>query len=725
MYSMSKKVLKFQMNNFRMTISDARGELEVYQSILKDDDNISEWQAKHAETSLKLCLDLIDELTETADRIESSNAHLWLRSLSVIMKERSDEFDEQAKDLHINLEKLDDAIGCRKEVYKKTNMVPRNPTHIVLDVDDETTVEGKLKAAIFCDQPNDAVTVLARGMGGIGKTCALRACGLHDDVSTRFPDGVFHMQLGVQSDRPRLIKYIASFVKKSGGERKYKEVEAAEDLRACVSLAAKWFGGRICLFLIDDVCCQNGIDSSVSEVLAGLAAHAKSKVAFTTRDNKLKCDKKIKFRKRTRLHSEKIILRATGLDAPPTTFDGVFYFERVLEIADGHPAALHVIGSRAKHYMEDRKLKPMSVWIYMTSEYKQKKSVLQGNVFHNERTNAVSNVLLQSFTMIDNRIANNQSRKLFAALAVLGKRQETPIDVLQRVWGMNRLETKDQMRQFERFNLVDINMSYQGHTRDSIIVHDLQLEMAEQLAEKQEVSISETSRRVLFSYVSDYESELVGRTIDVQKVSNGSTSTEEVASGKMELNGFSKQQSVVKTSDSMRSREEIIFHETWIALEDDEFAIKNLFRLLSLAGMHDKGFLLLSDPRWLCKQMMFSNWKQVDDEFLVILQHMQENNELECTIDDITFLEMLRAALIEGERYIAGSPSPGMILTQLYGRLYRFKDYPRVAKFLQDVERFAPRTKWLKSDGMFPGPTPVCGKVLTGIRNVVWLREHS
>lgn len=144
----------------------------------------------------------------------------------------------------------------------------------------------------------------------------------------------------------------------------------------------------------------------------------------------------------------------------------------------------------------------------MVRECEYMKSILKETVFHNFKSNTVSDVLLESFPVIYNRIANNQSRKLVTGLFVFETRQKTPIDVLQRICGINIVVNKDKLGQVERFNLGDIDTSYREQARHYIIVHAMHIVIINQLVEKEDVSLKDTSRKVLFPYVIDYQPEL-------------------------------------------------------------------------------------------------------------------------------------------------------------------------------------------------------------------------
>lgn len=66
-------------------------------------------------------------------------------------------------------------------------------------------------------------------------------------------------------------------------------------------------------------------------------------------------------------------------------------------------------------------------------------------------------------------------------LAFLRKHQETPIDVLERIF----LETVAQVELFDRFSIMEINPSFYGEKRVCIVVvNDLLLYVARHLAKK-------------------------------------------------------------------------------------------------------------------------------------------------------------------------------------------------------------------------------------------------
>lgn len=148
---------------------------------------------------------------------------------------------------------------------------------------------------------------------------------------------------------------------RSGGYRKSKEVGGAKTVALCVNLAAEWFRGRVCLFLIDDVWCHKGLDCTVSDVLSGLSDELKSRMAFTTRDANLRSAVKIRFRRRGVTDSEKMLLHSAGLGAAPEEPDEISAMETVLNMAYGLPIALNVVGTRARYMVEENEIDPSHV----------------------------------------------------------------------------------------------------------------------------------------------------------------------------------------------------------------------------------------------------------------------------------------------------------------------------------------------------------------------------
>lgn len=169
-----------------------------------------------------------------------------------------------------------------------------------------------------------------------------------------------------------------------------------------MNIAAEWFQGRVCLMLIDDVWCKNGLDFSVADVLSGLWAENKSRIAFTTRDVTLRSNVKIRFHKRDLSNYERMLLFCAGLNSTQVEKKEISAMEMVLKMTHGLPIALNVIGSRARFWIEEGQVDTSHIWSTVLREYENPDPLLSGMAFHNDQNETVMNVLLLSLDMIQN-----------------------------------------------------------------------------------------------------------------------------------------------------------------------------------------------------------------------------------------------------------------------------------------------------------------------------------
>lgn len=751
MLDVNKKMNNSEILNFHYLLADVGKELETFDALFVSVQHISDPQTELGKLYKRQCLDGVNSLKATLQGIEATNKGPFTQVFPTVLKESLAQFDKQLGDLKEKLEKLAsvvvhlhqiareavDSSANQPDNFKVINMVPANPEHIVLDFEEDSgTPESKLKKAIFDVDSIGAVSAVASGMGGVGKTCALRGVGQHQDAPARFPGGIFYMSLGAECGKDELIQNLAVFVRRAGGYRKSKEVEVARKLQDCVNLAAEWFRGRICLFLIDDVWCKQGIDSAVTEVLAGLSTERESRIAFTTRDVTLRSSVKIRFNKRDQSGSEKMLLCSAGLNTSPEELKEISAMETVLNMSHGLPIALNVIGSRARYMLKECGADPNHVWSIVLDEYENTEKILFGHAFHNDRDEMVMNVLLSSLDMIDSEKNEGNSRHLFTMLSIIRKRQEVPFAVVERIWGLSSEETKNQVEVLRRFNIVELSVSHvYGQSKRCILLHDLFVDLARHLAKEDPDCMKNTAKRVLLSYVADKIESNIEEQSASQTGNSSSTNKKTknlmfpmLPKAKRIFKKRNKQNPTNPSDENKKESDKILFdprkfHESWIAMEDDGYVLRNLFRLLHIGSMNAEGISLLQDPRWIAKQMDVCGWKQLDTEFAELLAHFEEversagpvhcKEDMHHNFDDDveTFLRMVRVALSESERHIMNSRQLGMLPTQLYGRLYHYRGYKHMGEFLKRIEATA-NGLWMKSQCAFPAPVASAGKVL-------------
>lgn len=212
------------------------------------------------------------------------------------------------------------------------------------------------------------------------------------------------MTLGEESGKAQLIENIADFVWGSGGYKKSEQVKYKKNLVKCVNLAAQWFQGRTCLFLIDVVWCTNGIHSSVTKVLYGLSVANESRIAFTTRDVTLESDECLHFRARSQPDSERILLHTSGLPFVEGDSKDYLAMKSVIDMAQGLPIALNVIGKRARYLMQMRRANANNVSTFVHKDYQKSEHLLSGVAFRDNKDEKVLNLLFLSLTMIGSHL---------------------------------------------------------------------------------------------------------------------------------------------------------------------------------------------------------------------------------------------------------------------------------------------------------------------------------
>lgn len=185
------------------------------------------------------------------------------------------------------------------ETYTTVFSVPRNPPRLTLDYNTKCTYEGMLKDAILDGSTSGIVAVLASGLGGVGKTCALRGLAMDSEIKTRFPEGILYMQLGNDSRPSDIVNGIADAVMETGGRRLAPKVRNALSFADALTIARRWFTPYKCLFLIDDIWYANGITSGSLRKLRTML-HDESLLVYTTRDERFQrgAERVIRFKPR-------------------------------------------------------------------------------------------------------------------------------------------------------------------------------------------------------------------------------------------------------------------------------------------------------------------------------------------------------------------------------------------------------------------------------------------
>lgn len=481
-----------------------------------------------------------------------------------------------------------------EDIYRRKNTVPPNPPRLTLDYSTLKTCEGRLKAAILHDSASNIVEVIAEGMGGVGKTCALQGLAEQPDVQNRFHDGLLFIKLGNHATRTTVMKAIVNIVRATGGKHLAKELDALTTLEQVVNDAADRFNSKSCLFLVDDVWRANDINSSVLLTLTKLV-NVNSRLAYTTRDIEISIEGQmsIHFHIKDRILSREILMNHAYDSELTLCHKNQKALEHILDVCAGHPLALGVAGGsvrRAAQCMRKHQLQNAlsRIAAQMRSADGESQidnstsgispvsdrdvdSVIHINAFKHPYYGRITRVVDASLSVLEND-EKLSSSILFKKLSILQKQQKPPIAMLQKLWGMKSM--REVHRVAKLFHNVSIMQLYYNDDDDGDFfeLHDLVLDIARDKAGKQ---------------TSKYISSMLNRYMEWRRYN----------------------------------------HRQWWECEDDGYLYDNLCRLL-YTGTYKKELLwMLERPQWIIMRLQMKGASAVEGDISYALRYSWPNGQ--------------------------------------------------------------------------------------------------
>ena len=475
--------------------------------------------------------------------------------------------------------------------------LPRNPVFDFESFDNEgahNTPEGILLNSVLQlgDQGNSEGTSAlgTHGMGGVGKTTALKKICSAEQVRSLFVDGVCFMQFGQDATLQKVREEICRCIRNFGGVEIAKDMESVANLGNVVNRAAEWLKCKAVLLVCDDLWATGDNELGYVPELKRLFRDApKSGLLISTRDRTIALavsSSPVSFEcvEPQGSKAREILGRtAFGVDWQDivSNWDAESDYEEILDVCAGLPLALGIAGSGVHADYEDsrdgegRKDSSFAVKNYRVGLKEGSVKTLAGaNVdYHRDGLKyvvAASLKLCQEWGRSGGR--NYDMARLFRSLCILEKQQFLPESTLKLYWRLERLdgsEVREVVRKFADLNLVRrerVDSCTVKKEQFCVRLHDLVLE----LCKKMEV---DEQQKWHIGLVNGYRSVL--------------------EDGK-----------VMETGSG-----------AWWKMEDDGHLSTNLSRHLVASGYWKELEALLCDVRWTLRRYEMGGWAALDLDF--------------------------------------------------------------------------------------------------------------
>eukprot|EP00178_Gracilaria_changii_P003929 TRINITY_DN15_c0_g2_i1.p1 TRINITY_DN15_c0_g2~~TRINITY_DN15_c0_g2_i1.p1 ORF type:complete len:854 (+),score=163.13 TRINITY_DN15_c0_g2_i1:992-3553(+) len=590
--------------------------------------------------------------------------------------------------------------------YVPVSNVPPNPPRLTLEYSDASSSEGNLRAAVMQEDENKIVGVVAVGMGGVGKTCALRGLARLSEIKEKFTGGVLYIQLGNDASMSTLIDGIGTLVQVTGNPALSERVKTSKGLNEAVDTARAWFKNQTCLLLIDDVWLQKGITTSAVRYVASLLSDD-SRVVCTSRTHTLMnaCDTKIEFdvldtygvKAREMLMTHAAIGLSGALSA--RNEEAV---RGVLGICNGLPVALAVAGESVRRQSRGRMRDVENTWQHVYDRIRENANSITITGGDAESYGPVRWIVETSLDFLRCEHTEFAFDEMFRALCVVAKQQIVPLRMLRNLWGLDNLETTDAA--VELLDDVHVVRRVWIGSQVGVQLHDLMVDIARENASKGKEE-KKFWRRLVNNY--RFNQELEGSSDVRDEAEEVAASGDEVEAAWDARNRLMQRLRNLccfgenSEIDSVRSgdMEDDEGHCEWWSMEKDGYIEDNICRALQSAGYEKQLLWLLSQPQWIVSRLFERGISGVERDLeigkSVARRHDDKDEQL------VKHLEMVRRAARMGCTFVIDNDDIREAWFQIHARLLR---YARVndttRQLVQQMEARAPRP-WAKASEQF------------------------
>lgn len=591
-------------------------------------------------------------------------------------------------------------VPINERAIRPRMVAPRNPSGVLLDYNDASTLEGRLKRILLnTASSSDMVTVAncpssltsVYGMDGVGKTCALRGLCFDHDVWQRFPDGIFFFTLGKDATATDVIMSLTRIVKALEKDVDVQAIRGCENVKAAVDVTAQALSGLQCLLLFDDLWSTDSYKCGHLEELQHLVDSCElSHILFSTRSQTIACragQNSISFESRDEETSKRILLGFTGLteaEVRAMSAEAIEALIYALKKCAGLPIALAVTGRLIRFYVSrlaDQSNKSRAWRLYKSYAAKHSGSYALGGRVDAGEHPGLSEALQQSLDEMDSQLKCDgkeyiySAADMYRALCVLRKQSWAPLSMLCALWSLDAELVAHVAEEFESLSLLSIRYAQNDDTDDDnegsspqmleIKLHDLALDFC-----KQQV-------RALGSTEEKWHAALLCGYLPHQKTPPSLLWQQLIA--------------------LFMWKHPLAQPRPWWSVASDGYLSKNLAHHLVESRAFEELIRLLLDFRWMLLQVREDGIWHMMQDYEYVIDFLLKTHEPQGDIARNTHLPAFKA--IDGALRMAWpiiSSRPEQLAFQLAGRLYLLKKKnDSVAQFLKSVDEHAP-APWLR-----------------------------
>ena len=185
--------------------------------------------------------------------------------------------EKEVKRLKRGKQTMEQNVHDPTDAFKSHFDIPSLPPNLVFDFesfDDDNRVsapESVLPNSVLHLKSRgswqEASALGTHGIGGVGKTTALKGIYSSENVKSQFEEGVCLMEFGESATLQKVREEICRCVRNFGGFEAVKEMKKAQNLGDVVNRAAEWLRDRAILLVCDDLWATN--DGKLGYVLWG------------------------------------------------------------------------------------------------------------------------------------------------------------------------------------------------------------------------------------------------------------------------------------------------------------------------------------------------------------------------------------------------------------------------------------------------------------------------